>query len=46
MEGEGSMVWLGEGNKVEVEIQLDVDVGVGVEIGEVDIGFISGWLSV
>ena len=40
------MVWLGEGDKVEVEIGLDVDVGVGVEIGEVDIGFISGWLSV
>ena len=38
------MVWLGEGDKVEVEIGLDVDVGV--EISEVDIGFISGWLSV
>ena len=40
------MVWLGEGGKVEVEIGLEVDVGVSVEIGEVDIGFISGWLSV
>ena len=46
IEGEGSIVWLGECGKVEVETGLEVDVGAGVEIGEVDIGFINGWLSV